>query len=217
VEATDLMATIRIQLDEQSKRVIERHARRPARLLELLTQAHAQALAETESYVKANKLSGQDLRVRSGSLRQAITHKADGPLSGWVGVTRGPASAYARVQLGSGRTTITPKKANHLWIPVADNLTRSGRARISPREAMEMRGPRGGRLLSIFMSKRGNLVAVLRDGHVPGVRRGGGKLLFVLKKSVTIEGTDALAEGVEEMRPRILDLLRGAMARVEDN
>lgn len=218
------MVSIRHELDPASRRVIEQHHERPGRLLQALTEAHVQVLVEVESYVKTNKLTGQDVNVRSGALRQAITHEIDGFLSGWVGTSEGPASAYAATILGDQLVKITPQNAKHLWIPVADNLTASGQMRMSPREAFEQRGPRGGRLLSIFRSKSGNLVAVLRTG---GVRKRSnyktgrmageakGKLLYVLKDHVEIQGTDALAEGANEMRPRMVEIYRQKIASVE--
>lgn len=146
------------------------------------------------------------IAVRTGSLRQSVDSKVDEPDSGWIGVDGGPASQYAAVILGGDAVTIRPRQARHLWIPVGDNVDAGGRMRISPREAMGRRGKRGGRLLSIFKSRRGNLVAVLRD-KVPGVRRRGGKLLFVLKDSVTVEGRDALAKGADEMRDRMAEVI----------
>lgn len=214
------MSHLRIGLTQRSEQVIRDHAARPSRLLDALSGALQQGLIETESHIKANKLSGAagsggggntPVGLRSGTLRQALSSELDEPLGGYVGVTQGPASKYAPTILGEGTTTIRPKSANHLWIPIADNLNPSGQARLSPREAMSRKGPRGGRLLSIFESKRGNLVAVLRD-KVPGVRRKSGKLLFVLKKQITIEGTGALREGAEEKTGRIRELLEIAIS-----
>lgn len=225
------MSHLRVAITDQGQRTIDRWSRHPSRLRAALNTRLEQGLTEAETHVKRAKLSGtyrpgqrrggqSPVALRSGALRQAITSRRDADLSGFVGVSRGPASRYARTILGDQRTTITPKSAKHLWIPIADNLTRSGQPRMSPREAMSRRGPNGGRLLRIFESRRGNLVAVLKPagggGHVPGVRHGRGRLLFVLKGSVEIQGTDALAEGVIEQRLRIGELLQQAVSDVEE-
>lgn len=207
---------IRMQMSEESIRIINAHAERPRKFALALRSGLGQALDETASYIKRTKFTGfrrgtlggkrDMIAVRTGSLRQSVDSKVDEPDSGWIGVDGGPASQYAAVILGGDAVTIRPRQARHLWIPVGDNVDAGGRMRISPREAMGRRGKRGGRLLSIFKSRRGNLVAVLRD-KVPGVRRRGGKLLFVLKDSVTVEGRDALAKGADEMRDRMAEVI----------
>ncbi len=220
-----LMAFISIGLTDASEAAIRRNADRPRRVIGLLGRALDQGLAETEAHLQSRYLTGGDVRqprrgraplaVRSGLLRNSTDSRRTGPLSGIVGIQRGPASAYAGVQLGKGKKTITPKRSKHLWIPIADNLTGSGQTRMTPREAMSKKGPRGGRRLSIFVSKRGNLVAVLRTGGTfkRGARKGQakGKLLFRLAKSVTVEGTDGLAQSVIDKSPRLQQLVALAM------
>jgi hypothetical protein len=186
-----------------------------------------QILRETESYIKANKLSGQDVNVRSGALRQDVTHEQTDAFGGHVGTTARTAP-YARTILGPGPTTIKPVNRKKLWIPIADNLNPSKVARYTPSEVMELKTPSGKRRLQIFTSKAGNLVAFLpdvdADGNTQRYKRdtkGGakkgqakGKLLFVLKDEVTIQGTDALAQGVRELSTRMRTILNTALQRV---
>ncbi len=211
-------AAIAIGLTSKSQQIIAMWQRYPERLVEAIDTGVGQWLAETESFIKANKLSGQSAKVRSGALRQDLTHQQADPFSGHVGTTARTA-AYARTILGPDTTTITPKSAKHLWLPIADNLNPSGLARMTPREAMGLTTPSGRRRLQVFKSKAGNLVAFLPDADdagktqrfkrktkgKSGVRAKGdlkGKLLFVLKDQVVIQGTDALAQGAIEMTTR---------------
>jgi hypothetical protein len=223
-----MSATLRIGMTDQSKRVIERDQGRAARVLLALSQGVDQGLREAAAHVQVAKLSGTyqpgggasggPVALRSGALRQSIDTAMTDELSGHVGVTQGPAAKYARMILGPDQTTITPKNANHLWIPVGKNLTASGQTRLTPREAFERKiaggsgSGGGGKALRIFMSKAGNLVAFMRTGETyqRGERKGQAKgyVAFVLKKSVTIQGTDALAEGVKESVPRIIEILQ---------
>lgn len=216
---------IRIEMSPESLRVIEQHAERPSLLIANLRAVHRQWMNETESHLKARYLAGGDTRskrrgrpplaVRSRGLQDSTFVDQDtgggGNVAGDIGAGRARARKYARMQLGKGTTTIRPVSAKYLWIPIADNLTRGGRARMSPRDAMSRTGPTGKRLLQIFRSRRGNLVAVM-----PDAKKKRGRLLFALKESVTVEGTDALARSVEDRRPRMRELLRQAIHAAEE-
>lgn len=222
-----MTTSITYRLDPGSEGVYADHKGRARRLLSGVNKALGQGANETAAHLQRNYLVGGDpssprrgrtpLANRSGALARAVDGVLVGTWEAVVGAIH-DAPRYARSILGKGTTTITPKSANHLWIPIADNRTKSGLTRMSPREAMEKRGPRGGRLLSIFKSKRGNLVAFLREakGRSRLITRGKNKgrqrglLLFVLKKSVEVQGTDALAKAVEDKRPRVQSLIQAA-------
>lgn len=216
-------AAIAIGLTGRSREVIAQWQQRPRQTVEAVSAAVQQVLIETESYIKANKLSGQSVNVRSGALRQDLTHEQTDAFGGHVGTTARTAP-YARTILGPDAVTIKPVNAKHLWVPIADNLTPSGLARMTPREAMSLRTPSGKRLLRIFKSKAGNLVAFLPEAYEAsdintrqrgsvrsgrrfkrGAKKGleRGRLLFVLKDEVVVQGSDALAQGVNEMRTRM--------------
>lgn len=210
-----MSTAIRIGLTERSEQIIKDHAQAPQRLFKVLGEVLGKGLVKVENHVKINAFRAEGgpgggrlpLRSRSGLLRQSITHKRETLTSGYVGTQEGPTSAYAAAQLGSGVTRVTPKRARHLWQPIADNLTLSGVMRFSPRDLMSRRGPRGGRLLRIFRSKRGNLVAVLMTGgrFKRGSRKGQakGRLMFLLRDETTIHGTDALAKSAEAVAPEM--------------
>lgn len=229
------MSQLRIDTDEQSRRVLAQRARAPRAAVIALRAALGQGLEEMAAHVQVQMLTGGDWRtprkgrpplaVRSGDLRRSIVSRLDpagpgaGAISGVVGATRGPASAYARAVLGEGDTTIRPKNAKHLWIPIGDNLTAGGAMRMSPREAMAERGPRGGRRLRIFKSRAGNLVAFLpapgggRYTRGKNKGRSRGRLLFVLKDKVVVRGVDALGRGYHDKRERMRQLLNDALWR----
>lgn len=242
---------ISISLTPESMDVLRRHVKRPFAVAQALNRALGQGLEETAGHLKHKYLSGRYagqlrtpgmLAVRSGSLRQAVMAEVDKPLSGTVGTSgEGPAANYARVQLGDQTWAITPKSARYLWIPIADNLTKGGLPRWTPRAAMDIRTPSGKRALRIFKSKNGNLVAFVpgrivsdKAGSKMGVVRSAdtavaagkyrsknqrgrpagsvkGLLLFVLKSSVTVKGGDYLATAVKDKTPRIRELLESAL------
>ena len=222
-----LMAVIRITLTPPSTAELERMVQAPQVFVGNVEHALQRSLVSLENELKINLLRGgaegakrngqTPLAVRSGALLQAITHELQGPFTGVYGAAQGPASAYARTILGDGSTTITPKKAKHLWIPAGENAFPKRRQPMTPSEAFEKKGPKGGTLLSIFRSKNGNLVAFLRDpkggtftkGKNKGRQRG--KLMFVLKDEVTIEGTDALAVAYENRASHIDGLFNRAL------
>ncbi|MEM6258029.1 MAG: hypothetical protein AAGI37_06910 [Planctomycetota bacterium] len=190
-----------------------------------LGTAFDQFITEVESSIKANELSGEDVNVRSGNLRQAVQGVVDGPLAGFVGTTEGTTTPYAPTILGSGTTTITPVKAKKLWVPVADNLNPSGLARYTPRALYDAFGEDR---IKIFKSRKGNTVVFVEnkrneDGSKQRFKRATkagrqkgdlkGQLMFVLKDRVVIEGTDALAKGAQRMLPRGEQLMNAAIGR----
>lgn len=228
------MTGVKIGMSKESHAVIDKHGERAPKIRAAISDGVDQILVETENHLKINYLSGRytgakrggqpPLALRSGMLRQAATHKRDEPFSGFVGFAKGPASRYAAVVAGNGTWIIKPKKATYLWIPIADNLSKSGQTRMTPREAMAIVDAKGKRLLQIFKSKKGNIVAFLPnfqqddegvatrtgDKFQRGDRKGRtkGKLLFVLKKSVTVVGTDALGRAAEDKRPRFKEIIQ---------
>jgi len=241
------MPQMSIKMSDESKAVIAQHVRRPAELMTAMRAALKQGLEEIAAHLQSNYLRGGSWReprrgntplaVRTGSLMRSIQTRLDGPLSGFVGSAN---NKYARMLLGDQTVGITPKRANHLWIPLPDNMTGGGIAKMSPREAMSVRTSTGKRALRIFKSKKGNLVAFMpgkvvddKVGRQMGLVRGSGtsvsagrhkrgefkgrdkgQLLFMLKKFVVVEGTDALAKSVQDKAQRMTDLLNEAINKV---
>jgi len=143
-------------------------------------------------------LSGSPLKSRSGTLRRALTGWMAGAHEAVVGIPDdSPAGRYAYL-LSDEQVTIRPKRGKFLAIPIGENLTGSGVARFSsPRQRPDgFFVKTGGRLL--FGYKRG--------------KRGKFRALFTLVKSVLVQGTGALYDGVEanldEMTAVIADRLK---------
>jgi hypothetical protein len=200
---------------------------------ERLQRALERGANDALNYTKSNLLRGgklgekrdgqTPLALRSGALMESLVAGSDGPMSAYVGSTKNTgAGKYNAVILGDGSMTIRHKNAAHLWLPLPDNQDPSGVTKLSPRDAMAVTDSKGHRLLRIFKSRAGNLVAFMPDhafddetGHAVrtgkkwarGPRNAGqhgwklkgqlrGQLLFVLKDTVTVQGSDALAKGV---------------------
>lgn len=146
-------------------------------------------------HVSEEFLSGQYLKVRTGSLRNAVQGWMASDLDGVVGVVEGTAVEKYMYQLGDETKVIRPKKAKYLAIPIGENLSASGVAKFdSPRDV-----PGG-----FFFKSKGHLLFGYRLGKTTRARV---RPLFVLKKEVTVIGTGALYDGVEESLPAITDAI----------
>lgn len=221
-----MTVSLSIGFTPASEQLIARWDRVSTELVENIDDAFSQFITEVESFVKSEYFGeGKDIKNRSGSLRQAVKGEVTGPLSGFVGTTRGTTTPYARPILGPGTTTITPKAAKHLWVPIGKNLNPSGIARFTPKGIYDAFGKER---IRIFKSKKGNTVVFVQDeksedgshqrykrATKSGRQKGEikGRLMFVLKDQVVIQGTDALAKGAQRMMPRGTELLNNAVAR----
>jgi hypothetical protein len=134
--------------------------------------------------VQANYLSGQALNRRTGNLARSIHGVVTGPGEGIIGVPSGTAVESYKWLLGDEEKTIVPKSAKFLTIPIGENLTGAGVARYtSPRQVPE----------GFFVQTKGRLLFGFKRG-----KRGKFRPLFALVKSVFVQGTDALVDGVSE-------------------
>lgn len=201
------------------------------------TEAHLQRAYLTGGDWRTPRRGSTPLAVRSNDLRGSTRSGVDHPLTAWIGAGFGRADRYAHVLLGEEKWNIRPKGEGHLWIPIADNLTGSGQMRMSPRDVMGMKTPTGKRLARIFKSKRGNLVVVVPEAREAsslttrqrvhaktnrrfqrGPKRGmeRGRLMFVLKKEVEIEGTGALVQAIQDKMERLEELLQDGVDTTMD-
>ncbi len=224
-KAVLMSVAISIGFSAQAKAIIAQWRTAPQAIAQALDDGMTQVLAETAASLKVNELSGANggPGMRSRNLRDAITFEKTGPAEGVVGTSAGVTSPYAKAILGPDTTTIKPKQAKHLWVPIADNLNPSGVAQFTPRALFDQFGSR----VKIFKSKAGNTVVFVEDPKTKEGKRSRfkrdtkagrkagdlkGKLMFVLKDEVTIQGTDALARGVQRMMPRAQDILSQRLA-----
>lgn len=157
-----------------------------AKVTESASKGLAGSLKMLVGNASQNHLSGQDLNTRTGNLKRAVDGWMQDKLTGVVGVAPGSAVESYKWMLGGETKTIKPKTSRFLAIPIADGLTPSGVARFaSPREVDD----------GFFFESNGQLLFGRRSGKT---ERSKMQLLFVFKKSVTVEGSDALAKGVTE-------------------
>jgi len=127
-------------------------------------------------------LSGQSLKRRTGSLSRSVQGWLAAPLDAVVGVRPNQAVDRYKWLLGDEEKTITPKKAKFLTIPIGEGLTRAG----VPRYSSPRQRPDG-----FFVKVGGRLLFGYKRG-----KKGKFRALFTLVKSVFVQGTGALYDGV---------------------
>jgi len=150
--------------------------------------------------VVKNYLTGQSLKRRTGRLARAVDGWMAGDFEGVVGVRPNSSVAKYAWLLGDESKTITPKRAKFLTIPIGENLTGAGVARFSsPRQV-----PKG----FFIRSKTGNLLFGYKRG-----KKGKFRALFVLKKSVFVQGSGALYDGVNNSLDNITGEMETEIAR----
>lgn len=154
----------------------------------------AKGVKYTASYVSENYLHGQYLKKRSGFLARAVQGWMVGPLEGVVGVRENTAVDKYKWLLGDEEKTITPKKGKFLTIPIGEALTGAG----------VLKAKYSGGLRSItdgffVKTKTGGLLFGIKQG-----KKGKFRPLFVLVKSVFVQGTGALQDGVDESLDKIV-------------
>lgn len=157
-------------------------------------EAHGQQYINDLS---TKRMSGRPgVNRRTGNLARSWRSRLyESPLLGGIVIDinpEGPGSEYASLQEFGG--TVVPKKSRYLWIPIAGNLTPTGAARITPREAID----RGGFFAKgVFFGKAITQRGIpQRSQHLGGAGYKGKVIargenitpLFVLKKSVTVPG-----------------------------
>ena len=135
------------------------------------------------AHVVENYLSGQLLKNRSGMLAKFLTSWKEGPFDAVVGVRENTPVEKYKWLLGDEEKTITPKRSKFLAIPIGEALTGAGVAKYkSPRDVTD----------GFFIkSKSGKLLFGYQRGT-----RGKFRPLFVLVKSVLVQGSGALLDGV---------------------
>lgn len=195
------MATVTIRLAGDSLRTIARMKARPARLIDGMRPVAERAGVELASLISESEFGpGKAVGNVTGMLRRSIASRVLGvnaaALSIKVGVTKGPATAYASIHERGG--TIKAKGGKALAIPVGKALV-SGSRRPKfpggPREAAR-------KFPEMFMLKRpGKPPLLVRPIRVAG--RANGKIarievLFVLKKSVKVSPKRYLSGGVQK-------------------
>jgi len=185
--------------------------------LNLVKRVLAVTTREVASWIKSEYLTGgttdTKLAVRTGRLR-ASCRPAPVEIVGTDRVEGGLliGTVYGRVHIGrkGSSTTITPKKARMLAIPLDAAKTAAGVARGTPRG-----GPWG----QTFIARvKGNLIIFgkrqITKGPRAGQFRGGIVPLFLLKKQVKIKTRVPLEDIEAELLKRVIESLKGVKAAV---
>lgn len=160
--------------------------------IEAVSTGLGQGVKVTAGVISRDYLSGQSLKRRTGALAKAVDGWLDKPTEGVVGVRENSAVEKYKWLLGDEDMTITPKKAKFLTIPIGENLTAAGATRYdSPRQV-----PDG----FFIRSKNDQLLFGRKNG-----KRGKFRPLFVLVKSVFVQGSGALIDGVWDNQDTIAE------------
>ena len=155
------------------------------------------------SNVVENYLTGQALKTRSGMLKKAVDGWLAAPLDAVVGVRPNSAVDKYKWLLGDEDKTIVPKKSKFLTIPIGEGLTSAGVARFSsPRQV-----PNG-----FFVKTGGRLLFGYKKG-----KKGKFRPLFTLVKSVFVQGTGALHDGVMDSLDDIGGAIETEIGKVTEN
>lgn len=152
--------------------------------------------------VQRDYLQGQALRHRTGILASEVNSWMPGKLEAVVGVPADSPAAHYAWLLSDEQKTILPKKGKYLTIPIGEGLTPSGVPRYSsPREVTD----------GFFIkSKKGQLLFGIKHG-----KRGRFRPLFVLVKSVFVQGTGALLDGVNDSMDKITGSIEDNIKKVK--
>lgn len=176
---------IQLELGPDFQKVLSELGSLGDKVIEACSEGLQKGVKFAAGRVVATYLSGQSLKRRSGHLAKAVTSWMEGPLEGVVGVPENaPLVGKYKWLLGEEDMTIVPTKSKFLAIPIGEGLTGAGIARYkSPRDV-----PGG-----FFINKGGRLLFGYKLGKTG---RGKFRPLFVLVKSVFVQGSGALADGV---------------------
>ena len=175
---------VQLQMGSEFQRTIAELSEAGNAILAAVTRGLFKGAKSTASNIVADRLSGQDLKRRSSNLAREVDGWMAGDTEAIIGIQEGSVVDKYKWLLGDEDKTITPKNAKFLCIPIAENLTGAGVARYSsPREVPE----------GFLVQSKGKLLFGYRKGKTSRAKF---RPLFTLVKSVFVQGTGALAEGV---------------------
>jgi len=220
-----------IEMKPQDRRRLDQLLRdlAPAQIFALFKELFDQLGSRAAGFIVKNYLSGQLLKVRTGSLRRSLTGRAvslHGVPALRVGIFRGPTVAYAGVQEFGTRGVnpsspypdIVPRRAKALAIPLDKEHGGSGRA-LTPAGVARYVSPRDypTPLRFIPFRRSGVAVGALYDpedlpDHGP-VDLGAARATYLLLRRVRITPKHYLWRGLQFFLPEIAkgvhDTLKG--------
>jgi hypothetical protein len=189
-----MMISLEINGLDEARAFMERTGRslRPA-----VTDGLRSMVAAGAQHIGQNLLTNQALAVRTGNLRDAVQGWLESDLVGVIGVVDNSAVEKYKWLLGDNPEnqpkTIRPKNAKYLAIPLKEALTGSGVVKGEFDRPLKQIG--GQYDTAIYPSKSGQLIFWYRRGKTDRSKM---RPLFVLKRSVEVYDTGAIADGVAE-------------------
>jgi hypothetical protein len=157
------------------------------------------------SNVVSEYLTGQSLGRRTGHLARAVQGWLAGPLHGVVGISESSSVDRYKWLLGDEQMTILPKKGKFLTVPIGEALSGAG----------VLKGEYSGGLRSIaggfFVRSKGSLLFGYKRG-----KKGKFRALFVLVRSVFVQGSGALYDGVNDSLDDITGSMQSEIDKVID-
>jgi len=190
---------LQIEMGPNFQRVVAELSSMGRNVLDACSEGLKKGVKVAAGNVAKGYLTGQSLKRRTGRLAAAVDGWMVGDLEGVVGVR--PSSAVEKYKwlLGDEDKTIVPKKSKFLAIPIGEGLTGAGVARYaSPREVTD----------GFFVKTKGRLLFGVKRG-----KRGKFRPLFVLVKSVFVQGSGALYDGVEDSLDDISKLMESEIEK----
>ncbi len=175
------------------------------RVLDAASEGLATGVQDTAAHIQANYLTGQALKSRTGMLRKALDGWMEGKFDGVVGVRENSGVDQYKWLLGDEQKTITPKRGKFLAIPIGEALTPSGMVKAkfaSPRLVDD----------GFFIQSKGKLLFGYKRG-----KRGKFRPLFVMVKSVLVQGSGALYDGVMDKVDDMGAAMEDAIGKAVEN
>ena len=193
------MTLLRLEMGPGFKRTIRSMSSMGRAVLEGADEGLGKGVKLAATAVVRDYLSGQSLKRRSSMLADAVDGWMEGTLEGVVGVREDAGVNAYKWLLGSEDRTIVPKNSKFLAIPIGEGLTPSGVPRYrSPRDVKD----------GFFVRTGDQLLFGRKNG-----KRGKFRELFVMKKSVFVQGTDALYDGTYDSLDEIAGEMEKGIAR----
>lgn len=175
---------LQLEMGPNFQRVVNELGSMGRVVIDACSEGLAKGVKFAAGKVASDYLSGQSLKRRTGQLARAVDGWMISPNEAVVGVRPNSAVEKYKWLLGDEQKTITPKRAKFLTIPIGENLTGAGVARFSsPRQVPD----------GFFIKSKGRLLFGYKKG-----KRGKFRALFVLVKSVFVQGSGALYDGVTD-------------------
>jgi len=190
---------IRLEMGPDFDRTIAELGSMGRAVLEACDEGLEKGVKVAAGTVSRDYLSGQSLNRRTGQLARAVDGWMAGPLHGVVGVPANSAVEDYKWLLGDEEKTIVPRKSQFLAIPIGEALTPSG----VPRFASPRQVPDG-----FFLRTDGRLLFGRKRG-----KRGKFRPLFTMVKSVFVQGSGALYDGVADSTDDITDSMQTEIDR----